>query len=287
MENHDPMTRSANPAGRLSILEGGAKLLRRARLGRLVDATAHRFGSKLGRFEVELEGLKLGGDRVGHLYYARELTEGDRESYFRELFVEAIDAGDTILEGGPYIGYLTLHAARVVGDRGHVVVVEANPETVATLRANIARNGFEERTRVVEAALGAEPGRARFHLTEGGDTSSLHLPAHSTSTIEVDVVRGDDLVSEADVVKLDLEGNEVAALRGLQGVIAASRPVIFCECNPEMLTAAGSSAAELRAGLEQLGYTVQWIDEERKALRSFDEPWGGGYVNLHCLPGSR
>jgi FkbM family methyltransferase len=190
-----------------------------------------------------------------------------------------------VLEGGPYIGYLTLHAARAVGDQGHVIAVEASPTTAATLRANLVRNAFEQRVRVVEAALGADRGRAPFHLTAGGDTSSLHTPLHPTETVEVDVVPGDALVDAVDVVKLDLEGNELAALKGLRGVIARSRPVIFCECNPEMLRAAQSSPAQLRDELERHGYTVQWIDEDRKALRPFDEPWEAGYVNLRCLPG--
>ncbi|HEY7397509.1 MAG TPA: FkbM family methyltransferase, partial [Gaiellaceae bacterium] len=270
--------------GRIALLERGGAALRRVGLGGVVDAVARRFGSRLSRFELEVDGLRLGGDRLGHLYYARELVADDRESYFRELFVDSIRAGGAVLEGGPYIGFLTISAARAVGASGRVVAVEPSPETIATLRANVARNGFDDRVTVVEAALGAEPGRATFHVTEGGDTSSLHAPPSAARTVEVEIVRGDDLLDAVDVVKLDLEGNEVDALRGLRETIGRTRPVIFCECNAAMLEAAGASADELLRELAALGYDVRWIDEATRTLRPADEPWEDGYVNLRCAP---
>ena len=72
------MHRSGDPAARVAALERGATVLRHLGLGRAVDAVARRFGSRLGHFEAELNGLRLGGDRVGHLYYARELMAEDR-----------------------------------------------------------------------------------------------------------------------------------------------------------------------------------------------------------------
>jgi FkbM family methyltransferase len=273
-----------DPVERVAVLERGGALLRRVGLGRFVSVIRRRFGSRLSRFALNVDGLQLGGESLGHLYYARELVADNREAFFRQLFIESIRPGATVLEGGPYIGYLTISAARAVGEGGRVVAVEPNPETLATLRANVVRNGFGERVEVVEAALGAAPGRAPFHLTEGGDTSSLHAPPYPTSVVEVEVMRGDDLVDAADVVKLDLEGSEVAALRGLRGVIERSRPVLFCECNSGMLVLAGSSAAELRHELEQLEYDVRWIDETARVLRSLDQPWESDYVNLRCEP---
>ena len=274
-----------DPAARVAALERGGALLRRLGMGRAVSAIAGRFGSRLSRFEVEIDGLRLGGDQLGHLYYARELVADDREGYFRELFVDSIRPGATVLEGGPYIGFLTINAARAVGEHGRVVAVEPNPETVAALRANVARNGLDGRVEVVEAALGSAPERASFHLTEGGDTSSLHAPPHPSRIVDVDVVRGDDLpLEKLQVVKLDLEGNEVAALQGLRNVIARTRPVLFCECNTEMLEVAGSSALELYEELEALGYDARWIDEAARTLRPLDQPWESGYVNLRCEP---
>ena len=272
------------PVARVAAFERGAAVLRSLGLGRVVTAIAARFGSRFSRFEMEIDGLRLGGDQLGHLYYARELVVDDRESYFRELFIDSIQPGATVLEGGPYIGYLTISAARAAGADGRVVAVEPNPGTIGVLRTNVARNGFEQRVQLVEAALGSEPRRATFHVTEGGDTSSLHPPPYPSRVVEVDVVRGDDLLPAVDVVKLDLEGNEVQALRGLEQLLERSRPVLFCECNAGMLEAAGSSTFELRRELERRRYGVRWIDESARALRSLDQPVGSDLVNLRCEP---
>jgi FkbM family methyltransferase len=273
-----------SPAARVAAFERGAAVLRSLGLGRVVTAIAARFGSRISRFEMEIDGLRLGGDQLGHLYYARELVAHERESYFRELFIDSITPGATVLEGGPYIGYFTINAARAAGATGRVVAVEPNPATIGVLRTNVARNGFEQRVQLVEAALGSEPHRATFHVTEGGDTSSLHPPPYPSRVVEVEVVRGDDLLPAADVVKLDLEGNEVQALRGLEQLLERSRPVLFCECNAGMLEVAGSSALELRRELERLRYETRWIDESGRALRSLDQPSGHDYVNLRCEP---
>jgi FkbM family methyltransferase len=276
------MPRANDLSARLGALERGGAALRRVGLGRLVTAAASRFGSRLSRFDTEINGVRLGGDRLGHLYYARELVADDRERFFRALFVDSIAAGATVLEGGPYIGYLTVTAALATGETGRVVAVEPNPDTISVLRANVTRNDCFERVRVIEAALGAEAGRAAFHVTEGGDTSSLHVPPHPTRVVDVDVVRGDDLLDRVDVVKLDLEGNEVAAIRGMRRLIEESGPVIFCECNPEMLQAAGFSTSDLLDELGELRYDVRWIDETTGTLQSLERPWERDYVNLRC-----
>jgi FkbM family methyltransferase len=275
---------SGNALERLAVLERGARVLRRLGLSRVVDAVAARVGSRLLPFEIAVDGLFLTGDRIGELYYVRELVDSNPDKYFCELFVEAIRPGATVFEGGAYIGYLTMQAARAAGASGRVVSVEPDPRTARTLRANISRNGYAGTVEVVDGALGAETGRASFHMTEGGSTSSLHAPGHAAEATEVELVVGDDLVDEAAVVKLDVEGNEPAALRGMRRLIERSHPIIFCECNREMLSAAGSSPEELRLELERLGYAARWIDEEARELRSLDVPWEAPVVNWRCEP---
>jgi FkbM family methyltransferase len=169
-----------------------------------------------------------------------------------------------------------------------VLVFEPNPETLPTLRRNVAANGYADRVEVIAAALGSNPGRMPFYLTPGGDTSSLHADAApgQPTQVEVEVTTGDAAVAgaEVQVVKLDVEGGEVEALRGLHATLRRCRPIVYAECNPEALAAAGTSAAELAAELRSLDYDVCWIDERNESLRPFDEPWEEAYVNLRCTP---
>ena len=116
--------------------------------------------------------------------------------------------------------------------------------------------------------------------------SSLFAPPVESVPVDVEIVRADDAVSgPVDVVKLDIEGGELAALRGMEGLVDSARPphALFLECNPESLQRAGTSAeALLQAWLAGHGYDVEWIDESRGRTVSLTEPWTDAYVNLRC-----
>ena len=272
----------------LKILERGATVLRRLGLGRLVNAVARRVSGTVGTFDVEIDGLRLHGDHIGQLYYVRELIESGRERTFVDLLCAATPRGGTVLEAGAHMGYITLQAARAVGPRGRVVTFEANPRTVPLVERNVAANSFDDRVTVVPLALGDAPGRHVFYLSGGGDTSSFHDPGFEADRIEVDVTTVDRWLEQRvriDVVKLDIEGAEVAALRGMERALAHAGAglVVFAECNPSLLERGGSSADELIATLRGHGLEVMWIDEDRREARPLAEAdWSHGYLNLYC-----
>ncbi len=242
----------------------------------------------MGAFEVEVDGLTLHGNHIGQLYYVRELIDLDREQTFVRLLREAIPPGGTVLEAGAHIGFVTLQAARAVGPEGRVITFEPNPRTVPLIRRNLEANGFADRASVVECALGERADRLTLHLSGGGDTSSLHGADDETECVEVDVIPADSFIDPSvavDVVKLDVEGSEVAALRGMSETIArgSAAATLFVECHPALLERAGASVAELVGLLRDSGRDVLWIDEEAGGARPFDEvDWSHGYVNLYC-----
>jgi FkbM family methyltransferase len=270
----------------VSLLERGAGAARRAGLGGLVDRVSPLALRSLGPFTAEVDGLVLHGANLGQQHYVRELLEG-REATMLRLLREAVPPGGTVLDGGAHLGWISLQAARAVGPGGRVVAVEPHPGTAELLTRNIAANGLGDRVEVVRCALGAASGRAAFHLSGGGDTSSLQNRVGDVETIEVDVRTGDELLGETvlDVAKLDLEGGELEALKGLERTIARSRErlTLFLECYPAMLEGAGTSAAELVGWLQGAGLTVACIDERAGVAVPWDdrEPVGA-YVNLVC-----
>lgn len=102
-------------------------------------------------------------------------------------------------------------------------------------------------------------------------------------------MRADEAVGgPVDVVKLDVEGSELAALRGMEGLLRRNHAprALFVECHPELLERAGASRDELLDWLRAAGYDVTWIDEANRRTAPLSEPWGEHYVNLRCLRGS-
>lgn len=268
----------------LSALEWLAGRARRLGLGPLVERVAPVVARPFERFELDVDGVRLGGTDLAHLHYVRELREHGRERTFVALLADAVPPGGVVLEGGAHLGYVTVHAARAAGDDGRVIAFEPNASVHAVLRGNLEANGVADRVDVVAKALGDAPGRARLFVS--GDTSNLFEPfGAGAELVEVEVVRADaEVTMPVDVVKLDLEGAEPAALRGMAGLLSNHRPprAIFAECNPELLERAGSSADELVAILAGYGYEVEWIDEPAGRTRPLSQAWSEAYVNLCC-----
>lgn len=86
------------------------------------------------------------------------------------------------------------------------------------------------------------------------------------------------------MVKIDVEGAELRALRGMERTIERSRPELFVEWNPGALRLAGAGPDSLPRRLEEIGYRVELIDEERRRLAEPVFPPGKTYVNLRCVP---
>jgi FkbM family methyltransferase len=266
----------------LSALERAAGLARRVGLGSVVDRLAPLVGRPFERFALDVDGVRLGGTTLAQLHYVRELVEEGRDRTFVRLLAEAVPSGGTVLEGGAHLGFVTIHAARAVGPDGRVVTFEPNADVHAALRENLAANGVADRVSLVPKALGASSGTARFYLRE--DTSSLLDLAADARPTEIEVARADEEVTgPVDVIKLDVEGSEVAALHGSERLFAAGAPrAVFVECFPRLLEAAGTSQDELVSLLEGRGYVVEWIDEEAGAVAPLSRPWPGDYANLRC-----
>ena len=268
----------------LGALEQGARLLRRAGLGGLVDRAGNRAGRFAASREREVGGVRLAGNHLGQIYYLRELAQG-RDRFLVDLVAQRTPPGGVAIDGGAHIGYLTVHLARAVGSEGRVYAFEPEAGARAALAGNLGRNDVADRVTVLPQALGAGPGRATLHVGGGGEASTLAPLEGERATAGVEVVALDDVLPpelEVDVVKLDLEGSETAALRGMRRTLARSeRPVLVVELNPARLAAMSSSRAELLAELDGLGFIARVIDEEHDELvDEIDVP--GEYVNLLC-----
>jgi FkbM family methyltransferase len=236
--------------------------------------------------EVEAAGFRLTGGLV-HREMLEQLAAG-HEPFTRELLCSHIDADTTVLDVGANLGWYSLLAARL---GAHVIAVEPDPRTVPYLRANLERNGLHDRVSVRPVAVGDRVGQITLHLTGGAAQSSTAHDEGADARVDVDLMTVDALApspATIDVMKIDVEGAEVAVLRGLADVVARSDlRVILVECAPAMLRAAGSSPDALVGRLSELGFVPKIVDEERRELRLLDDGfWDGSpsWFNLYCIP---
>jgi FkbM family methyltransferase len=198
--------------------------------------------------------------------------------------------GDVVLDGGANIGLFTLIAAASVGRQGRVIACEPSSSTMRLLRANVDRNGFDW-VELCEVALAATPGQMRMRVFTPGSGFSSFAPADTTGGVEVDVEVAtlDDVASDVlerlKLVKLDVEGAELRALRGAPEILRRARPDFIVELEPEHLERQGGSIAEVQALFDDAGYVGYEISDG--GLRRLPRVWRrpAGDPNIVVRPG--
>jgi FkbM family methyltransferase len=183
--------------------------------------------------------------------------------YFPPTFDVALamlEPGAVVLDLGAHLGTFSL----AVAARGHrVLAVEASPRNAAFLRASARANGFDDLV-VVEVAVSDAPGTVRFRhagawgqITEGWSPDVVSVPADTVARV-LDRYG----VERVDLVKLDVEGSEIAAVRGMQSLLRRpDAPPVVYEGNAHTLRMFGATPESVIAELSSFGYTNYLIGD--------------------------
>lgn len=134
--------------------------------------------------------------------------------------------GDVVVDGGAYSGDTAQVFLGVCPDC-HIHAFEPDPAVHARLEANIAALGLSGRVSPHRLGLWESKSRLSFSLSDSQGSHISSLDAAEGGTC-IDTVALDDFAaqigSRIDFIKLDVEGAELAALRGAAGVITKYRP---------------------------------------------------------------
>ncbi|MGH6932491.1 MAG: FkbM family methyltransferase [Dongiaceae bacterium] len=147
------------------------------------------------------------------------------------LMARFLRAGDMALDVGANIGTCTLAMARAVGPNGLVHAFEPQALVFQTLCANLAINGLTQ-VRAWPWAVGEEAGTARIPVPAlDTDENFGAVQVQTTGHTEaVPLVRLDDIgIERAALLKIDVEGMELAVLRGAAALLQRCRPVVYFE----------------------------------------------------------
>ena len=193
-----------------------------------------------------------------------ELNQVDAEEAEVERLRDELAPDDVLLDVGSNLGVHAVFLGLRL-DAGTVVAVEPVPETVEKLVANLERNGVDGT--VCPVAFSDTTARGTMSVPDSHGSSTLT----ERGAVTVDRVRGDAYLADHDlpaptVVKVDVEGHELAALDGLAETL--SRPacrLLYCEVHDD-----GAGASDVRAAVERHGFETERIADlpgERHVLR--------------------
>lgn len=188
---------------------------------------------------------------------------GEHERLTETFLLEALGGGGTFLDLGANVGYFSLLIAHELADRCHVIAFEPNPPIFGLLQAGVNASRGASVVRLVPLAISDRTGRLDF-VVDPANTGHSHLGTASegASSRTVEVVILDDWLaqfpppSRIAAVKLDVEGCELKALRGMERTLREHRPAIVVEVIEGHLRNFGDSSAELKSFLVNLGYSA-------------------------------
>ena len=167
--------------------------------------------------------------------------------------------GDWALDIGANVGHYTLRMAELVGPGGRVVAVEPVPDTFALLAAN-ARLFRHENVSLLNVAASDRVAAVGIEIPRfaGGLTNYYQARlASSEDGLRVLTLPIDALTLPAvRLVKIDVEGHELAVLRGMRSLLERDHPALIVE----------TGLQETLDVLGDLGYAVERLPGSSNVL---------------------
>ena len=186
-------------------------------------------------------------------------------------FVECVEACrdcKTVLDIGAHIGLFSLPISEVIAEGGAVHAFEPAQANISYLHRHVELNKLEHKIKVHQSLVGdvVHNAVAFYELAEstGMNTTvtdvvdeNYDIKFRPQTTIDVFCSRF-ELVPE--VIKIDVEGAEIAVLKGGQKVIDKFKPKIFLSVHPRQIKSNGQSIEELISVIEMLQYSIKNVD---------------------------
>lgn len=182
---------------------------------------------------------------------------GSYEYRKRLVFEKLVTEGSIVFDIGAHVGFYTLLAAVLVGDRGRVFAFEPLPRNLLYLRKHLRLNRIKN-VIVIEAAV-LDWGRMVF-FNEGQSSSMAHVA--SQGKVRVKAVSLDELLAKGELptpthIKIDVEGSEMQVLLGAKLLLTSSHPYVFLTTHGEDIH------RQCCQFLIELGYRLRPIGADR------------------------
>jgi FkbM family methyltransferase len=192
--------------------------------------------------------LSTGGKMLLHLdqstvlyYFLGTMACSPSEMPVERLLRRALREGDVFFDVGANVGFYTFLAAPLCGLTGGVHAFEANPALKADLIGSVGLNRFSQCIAINAAAVGETHG-GECVLYLPSDSYAISLPStllhewlNSGPKVTVPLLSIDGYMSEKklaklDVVKIDIEGGELNAFKGMIETFKTVPPaLVICE----------------------------------------------------------
>jgi FkbM family methyltransferase len=214
---------------------------------------------------TQRHGLIRGMKRQGGLGFLPAILAGGDHETAEHRFLRSLDlTHKTVYEVGAFQGILTLFFSSRAKD---VIAYEPNPPSYNRVMQNLRLNG-RDNVRVRNLAVGETPGSITLLSdplmpggTSGDPTVAGQIKGSSTATaVQVPVVTLDQDIAAAqlpppELIKIDIEGMELPALKGMAGTLRRHHPDLYMEMHGATMAHKDANVRAIVEFVLSLGYT--------------------------------
>ena len=179
------------------------------------------------------------------------LIDGYWEPEITSVFRKHITAESVVFDVGANFGYFGIVAGTEVGNgSGKIHFFEANPDLIGYIFKSLSVNGLDKKSAINNCAVSDKSGlEVELNILDGlwgssglsVDTSNLIIAGQQVKTlkkvtmktISLDDYVKDQKIKNVDVIKMDIEGHEDVAYRGMRKIIRKNPQLkLFLEFTP-------------------------------------------------------
>ena len=216
-----------------------------------------------------------GGPLRGCKFYLDMQSEkdywlGTYEVSLLESAVKLIQPGWVIYDIGANVGYLTVLFAKLTGREGKVYAFEPLPANIERLTKNVEVNGISEQVIICPYAIGDRRDEVVFYVGNSDDTGKVESVVsvkekENNEKITVEMISLDEFVEQGNdcypqLIKIDIEGAEILAIKKMKTILQEIKPIIIIEIHSK------DAGQIVWNELAKYNYKVNKLDKPKEIL---------------------
>jgi FkbM family methyltransferase len=216
------------------------------------------------------------------------LINGVYEADALEFILGSLEPGGTFIDVGANIGSFTLPVARHLGAGGRVIAIESSPKVFPYLRRNVALNALTNISLIQGAAADTDRLEAPFYEAPldnfgmGSLGAQFHDSPISVTTRTLDSILEEQQIERVNLIKVDVEGFEVAVFRGAEKLLTGDNPptILFEFCDWAEERVPRGQIGDAQRLLWKWGYSIWRIGDKMTGKPPLTQPLTTGYEIL-------
>ncbi len=240
---------------------------------------------------TEFEGLRFWFNLRDRMV-GQTIAQGCYEPEVTSVVRRVVTPGMNCLDLGANLGYFTVLLGSIVGPKGCVHAFEPFPSNYDLLSRNVCENHLEVIAHLHRVAAHDKREDCILHfraddLNDNFGSMFVGESTHDASSLASLTCAGERVDEMAPsglpihFVKMDIEGAEVRALRGMTCILERDHPKMVIELNEQGLMNSGHSPDELIKALKSFGYNIWDIGTQAEFVLDSDRK-SSIFTNLLC-----